>query len=352
MKYLKPVILALLIVVLSSFPTLQTKICHSGNPSSTIADNLYSSVVVITEKKLKISSWDALRFAAFVAGQAAGTGSFGLGKLKPYHTEESIGTGFQTKWGVVTNSHVMEDKTKVVLTTFHRRHYRIKKINTIKHKDKYKHIPIHEKRIYQDAKLIQTKTKEATVYDWGDMDIDMALIDVKIPGAFSLPLAKEVKIDEQVIALGHPEGKKFTPSKGRVTRIYKRGGTKYIELFIKHAGGSSGSPVMNVKGEVVGIQYCGVPGLDVAEAVHVEALRKAIGLPNNNVPKSNYSPTIKPWNEAVMKPWSGMVYATEYSHLFHKPDCSKLNTSDGLIKFDTLQKASKAGHLPCNYCIP
>jgi len=333
MKYLKPVILALLIIVLSSFPTLQTKICHSGNPLPTITDNFYSSVVVITEKKLKIGVLDALITAAALYAKSPIV-------PMPYRKKKALGTGFQTKWGVVTNSHVMEDKTKAVLTTFRSSRYRIKKIN----RSKSKHIPI--------PKVIQTKTKEATVYDWGDMDIDMALIAVKIPGAFSLPLAKEVKIDEQVITLGHPEGKKFTPATGRVTRIYKRGGTKYIELFIKHAQGSSGSPVMNMKGEVVGILFGGSPGLDVADAVHVEALRKAIGLSNSNVPKNNSSPTIKPGNEAVMKPWSGVVYATEYSHLLHKPDCSKLNTSDGLIKFDTPQKASKAGYLPCNYCIP
>ena len=333
MKYLKPVILALLIIVLSSFPTLQTKICHSGNPLPTITDNFYSSVVVITEKKLKIGVLDALITAAALYAKSPIV-------PMPYRKKKALGTGFQTKWGVVTNSHVMEDKTKAVLTTFRSSRYRIKKIN----RSKSKRIPI--------PKVIQPKTKEATVYDWGDMDIDMALIAVKIPGAFSLPLAKEVKIDEQVITLGHPEGKKFTPATGRVTRIYKRGGTKYIELFIKAAQGSSGSPVMNMNGEVVGILYSIIPGIDVAEAVHVEALRKAIGLSNSNVPKNNSSPTIKPWSEAAMKPWSGVVYATEYSHLFHKPDCSKLNTSDGLIKFDTLQKASKAGYLPCNYCIP
>lgn len=46
------------------------------------------------------------------------------------------------------------------------------------------------------------------------------------------------------------------------------------------------------------------------------------------------------------------VFATNSSNVFHKRDCSKLNASDGLIKFDTPQKASKAGCLPCNYCKP
>jgi S1-C subfamily serine protease len=337
MKYLKPAILALLIAVLSSFLTLQTRICYSDNPSSTIVDNLYSSVVLITHKKLKTSVWDTLRFAAFVAGQVAGTGSFGVGSYKPVHTEKTIGTGFQTKWGVITNSHVMDDKTKAVLTTFHSSSYRIKKINRIKCKNK--HIPMH------NAKLIQGTSKEATIYDWGDMDIDLALIQVKIPGAFSLPLAKEVKIDEQVVSLGHPKSKKFTPAIGRVNRIYKRRGTKYIELFIKNAPGSSGSPVLNMNGEVVGIIRGGFKGLEAAEAVHVEELREILGLPIYDMPGKKYLPTIEPW--------SGAVYSTGYSRLFHQPDCNGLGSKDGgLITFTSKEDAIKNGGKPCPECNP
>jgi len=337
MKYLKPVILALLIAVLSSFPTLQTNVCYGAKPTSEIVDNLYSSVVLITHKKLKTSVWDALRFSAFVAGQVAGTGSFGVGSYKPVHTEKTIGTGFQTKWGVVTNSHVMADKTKAVLTTFHKSNYRIKKINRIKCKNK--HIPMH------NAKLIQGTSKEATIYDWGGMDIDLALIRVKIPGAFSLPLAKEVKIDEQVVSLGHPKSKKFTPAIGMVNRIYKRGGTKYIELFIENAPGSSGSPVLNMNGEVVGIIWGGFKELEAAEAVHVEELREIFGLPIYNMPEKKYLPTIEPW--------SGAVYSTGHSRLFHQPDCGKLtNQSDDIIEFLSREHAIRDGAIACPACNP
>ncbi len=46
------------------------------------------------------------------------------------------------------------------------------------------------------------------------------------------------------------------------------------------------------------------------------------------------------------------VFATNFSNVFYKRDCSKLEASEGLIKFNTPQKASEAGCLPCNYCKP
>ena len=317
--------------------TPQTSICYSANPSLTIVNNVYSSTVLITHKKIKTSVWDALKFAAFVAGTVAGTGTGGIGSSIPGHLEKQIGTGFQTKWGVVTNSHVMHDKSKAVLTTFHKTNYRIKKINSIQCKNKY--IPIN------NSKIIQATSKEANMYDWGDAGTDLALIHVKIPGAFPLPLAKEVKIDEKVFTLGHPKLRKFTPATGSINRIYKRGGTKYIELFIKSAPGSSGSPVLNMKGEVVGIIWGGFKELEAAEAVHVEELRKIFGLPIYSMPGNNHPSTIEHW--------SGVVYSTEYSRLFHRPDCKELILSpDYLIEFPSKANAIRNNGIACPECNP
>jgi hypothetical protein len=361
MMNLKPSLLVLLILFFVTFSTLQTNICLGANPSSPIANNLYSSVVLITQKKLKVPIWELLGPTTLFTslGAAQGVKAIPLPPVSvsspPAHGSfgiiREIGTGFQTNWGVVTSSHVMNGKAKAVLTTFHRKHYSIKKINTTKHKGKYKHLPIHRRRVYQDAKLIQAKTKEATVYDWGGMGIDMALVYVKIPGAFPLPLANEVKIGEQIITLGHPKGKKSTTSEiGTIKSIYKRNNTKHIKLSIQRHGGMSGSPVLNMKGEVVGIIRVDLDGPGASEAVHVEELRMAFGLSDYKLLKNKYSPDKK--QKKVFKKEPTTVFATNASNIFHKQDCSKLNASDGLIKFDTSQEASKAGGLPCCHCKP
>jgi len=336
-KYLIIFVLILSIVFFSFFPTHRTNVCYATAPSSTIVNNVYSSVVLITHKKIKTSVWDALRFSAFVAGQVAGTGSYGVGSYKPVHTEKSIGTGFQTKWGVVTNSHVIRNRSKAVLTTFYKSDYRIKKMNMIKPKEKY--VSLYE------AKMIQATTKDATTYDWGNMGIDLALIHVKIPGAFVLSLAKQVKEGEKVFTLGHQKAREFTPAIGSINRIYRRGGIKYIELFIKNAPGGSGSPVLNMRGEVVGIIWGGYKDLEAAEAVHVDELREIFGLSFNDMPQNKYLP--------AREPWSGAVYSTSYSRLFHRPDCNQLIINpDDLIEFPSKDNAITNGGVSCPECNP
>ncbi|MCP4268462.1 MAG: trypsin-like peptidase domain-containing protein [Candidatus Brocadiaceae bacterium] len=337
MKYLLSVVLILSVAFFSLFHTPRTNICYGDNPPSTAVDNVYSSVVLISHKKIKTSVWDALRFTAFVAGQVAGTGSFGVGSLTPVHSERSIGTGFQTRWGVVTNSHVIENKSKAVLTTFHKSTYHLKNMDRVTRKDK--HLPL------KDAGIIQATTKEATAYDWGGMGIDLALIHVKIPGAFALPLAKEVKAGEKVYSLGHPEERKFTPAIGSINHIYERDGIKHIELFIKNAPGSSGSPVLNMKGEVVGIIRGSFKELDAAEAVHVDELREVLGLPINDMSENGHL--------SALKPWSGAVYSTSYSRLFHRPDCNELIISpDELIELPSKKDAKANGGVACPKCNP
>ncbi len=339
MKHLKSVILTLLIAFFILFPILQTSKGYRSEPSSGLVDNVYSSVILISRTKLKTSVWEALSFAAFVAGTVTGTGSYGMGSYVPGHAEKSIGTGFQTEWGIVTNSHVMNIMPTAVLTSFHGSNYRIKKINRIKFNDKHNPISIHS------PKIMNAISKETNLYDWGNIGIDLALIHVQVPGAYPLPLATDVIIGEEVFTLGHPNAKQFTPAIGKINRVIYLGGTKYLELFIESAPGASGSPILNMKGEVVGIMKGRFKEFGAGVAVHVDELRKVIGLPPNN--KTDKEQRI------TKEPWSGSVYSTEYSRLFHRPDCKELSSNtDDLIIFASKENAMRDGGASCPECDP
>ena len=127
---------------------------------------------------------------------------------------------------------------------------------------------------------------------------------------------------------------------GTVAGTGSYGGVKYIELFIKSAPGSSGSPVLNMKGEGVGIIKGGLEELGVIKAVHVEELHEIFGLPLYDMPKKKYSLTIESWR--------GTVYTTEYSRLFHRPECGELIYKGGdLIEFPSREVAIRDGGKPC-----
>jgi hypothetical protein len=118
-----------------------------------------------------------------------------------------------------------------------------------------------------------------------------------------------------------------------------------MELFIKIAPGSSGSPIMNMRGEVVGIIWGGYKDLEAAEAVHVEELREILGLPISNMSES----------KNILAPglWSGTVYSTSNSRLFHRPDCNQLIISpDDLIEFPSNDNAVTNGGVACHECNP
>ena len=52
---------------------------------------------------------------------------------------------------------------------------------------KEKYVPLY------DAKMMQTTTKEATAYDWGDMGIDLGVNSCKDTGCFCFASGKRGK---------------------------------------------------------------------------------------------------------------------------------------------------------------
>lgn len=144
----------------------------------------------------------------------------------------SMGTGFFVNAsGIgVTNHHVIEGFSK----------FRIKTING---------------EVFEIGKIIKSSKKH-----------DFAVFEVRKPSGRtfpSLPLAKELpRKGDAIFVVGNPQGIESTLSKGVVSAV--RGeynsatgkftqGDVFIQIDAAISPGSSGSPVMNMKGEVVGI---------------------------------------------------------------------------------------------------
>ena len=95
-----------------------------------------------------------------------------------------------------------------------------------------------------------------------DKGHDLAILQVSAPGVEPLPLGDSdvVEIGDTVYAIGNPEGLEGTFSHGLISAIREKGewGTgKRFQYTAPGAPGSSGGPILNDKGEVIGVIWRG-----------------------------------------------------------------------------------------------
>ena len=128
----------------------------------------------------------------------------------------------------------------------------------------------------QEVKVIFSDGKEvnAKVINY-DAERDIAVIkitdDVKMPGIAQLGDSSTVKAGEEVIAIGNPLGKEFssTVTKGIVSSPNRKMKTEngnvldYIQTDAAINPGNSGGPLLNSKGEVIGINTAKKVGEDI-----------------------------------------------------------------------------------------
>ncbi len=141
----------------------------------------------------------------------------------------------------------------------------------------------------EQSRLALTATIKAS-----DAKIDLALLEVKgLPEGYPpLTLAEEkVRIGEEVFAIGHPVGLDWTVTTGRVSAF--RGNNVQVQTPLNP--GNSGGPLINMKGEVVGVVVAGyrgnrggiaLEGLNLA--VRAEKVRQFL---EKHLPQSKQQPT-------------------------------------------------------------
>jgi serine protease Do len=112
-----------------------------------------------------------------------------------------------------------------------------------------------------------------------DEQNDLALLSIPAKGLPVVPLAtKEVRIGARAIAIGSPLGLEYTLTEGIVSALRKTEGTQFLQMQTSIAPGSSGGPLFNDRGELIGVNTA-TQGANLNMAVHVSHVRALLALP-------------------------------------------------------------------------
>lgn len=118
-----------------------------------------------------------------------------------------------------------------------------------------------------------------------DPDVDLALLSIDATVLAPLqPASVPPRVGEMVFAFGHPWGQRNTVTRGIVSarvHAHNRRGEKLpvIRSDVPLAPGNSGGPLVNAKGEVVGINAMIVGGdqsVSIAASVATDFVKKSI----------------------------------------------------------------------------
>ncbi len=118
-----------------------------------------------------------------------------------------------------------------------------------------------------------------------DPDVDLALLSIDATRLTPLlPVPGSPRVGEMVFAFGHPWGQRNTVTRGIVSALVlaqNRRGEKLpvVRSDVPLAPGNSGGPLVNAKGEVVGINAMIVGGdqsVSIASSVAIEFAEKAL----------------------------------------------------------------------------
>ncbi|MFZ5987968.1 MAG: stalk domain-containing protein, partial [Bacillota bacterium] len=124
---------------------------------------------------------------------------------------------------VVTNKHVVEEASKIEITL-----------------DNDEVYPVYSVAIHESLDLAILKLDQA---------IDVTPLEL---GTWS-----SIKRGDDITAIGSPEGFKNTISKGIVSGLREENGIKYVQITAPITHGSSGGPLFNKSGQVLGVNTMG-----------------------------------------------------------------------------------------------
>ena len=183
---------------------------------------------------------------------------------------------------------------------------------------------------------------------------------LKIP-AVDLPAGKlgrsnEVEVGHTVYSIGSPLGLQNTLSQGLVSGIREMDGYRLFQMSAPISPGSSGGPVFNAKGEVIGIAVLTIEGgQNINFAIPIDYARGMLGLTQTQSLASVYEPEPAPEPTSASKPEPTKVSAPAHpnvpdemrkgSFIFLEKQMGawKLEDAKGILGEPTRQRDALAG---------
>lgn len=108
------------------------------------------------------------------------------------------------------------------------------------------------------------KTYNANAVAGYDESADIAVLKISATDLKALGFgdSDQLKVGEKVIAAGNPAGLAFTVTEGIVSAFRTSQNIKYIQTDVPINPGNSGGPLINAKGEIVGINNFKIGGFE------------------------------------------------------------------------------------------
>ncbi len=133
------------------------------------------------------------------------------------------------------------------------------------------------------VQLADGKRHPVTSVHASDRSLDLALVRIAAKGLAALPLGDSDKLvsGQPVVALGHPQGLKYSIVSGIVSGRPKVEGREMIQLAMPIEQGNSGGPLLDLNGKVQGIVTLkSQVTANLGFAVPINALRALLKKPN------------------------------------------------------------------------
>ena len=114
--------------------------------------------------------------------------------------------------------------------------------------------------VIQGAQALQIKSKDGEIYDRVDVvdhDERRDLAVLKVRPFKPMPTVQlavvEPEVGEEAVAIGNPKGLEHTVTAGMVSAFRQAEGYRLMQISVPISPGSSGGPVFNMAGKVIGV---------------------------------------------------------------------------------------------------